>query len=255
MHDKAGVPLTRDVSIKVDWLDFGQKLSKVFTNGFKAFCGDVASGVEAGSDLIDAAKAIKKDIPLGNKALELILLCFAWAFDSLRATGSINEADAKAVAEAAIDNLKNRADAGELEIPYDFFQQPSDAKAYQLLRDEFLRNRQAYRQSKTEDEAELSARFDIAFRSGVWRLWTDRTSAFEDLAKTLNSPAAEAADFDRQWQAYRESLVHEFKVAPVFGQELTRVALAQLYVPLRCFWHENEQLQETVSGYVEELKS
>jgi hypothetical protein len=252
MHDKVGLQLTRDVALKVDWLDFGQKLSKVFIHGFKAFCGDVTSGMEVGSDLIDAAKTIEKDVPLGNKALELILLCFAWAFDTLRATGAINEADAKAVAKAAIDKLKERVDAEELEIPYDFFQRPSEAKAYQLLRNEFLRNRQTYRQSKTEDEAELSARFDSAFRSAVWRLWTDRMSAFEELAKALNSPAAEAADFDRQWQAYRESLVHEFHVAPVFGQELTRVSLAQLYVPLRCFWRESEQSKDHTSGYVEE---
>ena len=252
MAKKAGLKLTREVSLKVDWLSFAEKMFKAVTEGFKAFNGDFKGGVESVFALVGAAKSVKQDIPTGARALELILLCFAWPFDALRSTNHLKEDEAKEAARAAIDALKGRVETGKIQIPYDFFEQPEGAEPYQLLRDEFLRNRLTYRPSGAEDEAILKARFDSAFRSAVWEIWSDRGSAFEELAGKLASPAAKTADFERQWRAYRESLISEFHVTPVFGQEETRVSLGQLYVPLRCFWREVEMSEEDSSRYVDE---
>jgi hypothetical protein len=250
MHEKPGLRLDADISLKVDWLSFTAKLLKAVAAGFKAFNGDIKGGIESGAALTEAAKSISLDIPPSARALELILLCFAWAFDNIRASGHVNENEAKDLAKNAIAALKELVDGGQQEIPYDFFMTPSQAKVYQFLRDKFLEGRHAYRQSPVEDEEQLSARFDIAFRSAVWKLWTERTASFEELANTLNSDSAKAADFDRQWKAYRESIVCEFAVTPVFGQEATCISLKQLYVPLRCVWRDTTSEDKKLANYL-----
>jgi len=235
---ETGLKLSKEVSLEINWLDFSEKLAKSVVDGFKAFNGDFKSGIDAVSALFGAAKAINQDISIEARALELVLLCFAWSFDSLRASGHLKEKQAKDAARKAVALLKEKADAGQLKIPYDFFDNPQSAEAYQLLRYVFHKSRANYRPSKKENEAVFKARFDSAFRSAVWNIWSARAPIFEELARTLDSPAAKTADFERQWQAYRESLIREFHVDPVFGQEETNVSLGQLFVPLRCFWRE-----------------
>ena len=98
----------------------------------------------------------------------------------------------------------------------------------------------------------MRARFDSAFRSSVWEIWADRAALFDDLAQALNSPAVRASDFEKQWRAYRESIIRDFEVTPVFGQEETRVSLGQLFVPLRCLWREMKDANGEESRYVNE---
>lgn len=234
---KVGLTLSREVSLKVDWQSFTNNMVKAVTDGFQAYCGD--SGKSAGSvvSLWGAAKAISVDTPVETRAMELFLLCFAWSFDQVRASGLIQEEEARQTVKDTLGSFKARAEAGDLTIPYDFFENPSVAEPYQYLRDLFIEKREAYRPNG-DDRDLLTVRFDIAFRAGVWDLFSKRFSIFQDLAERLDSPAAKAADFDRQWVAYRESLINEFNVKPVFGQEETGVSLGQLYVPLRCMWVE-----------------
>lgn len=246
---RAGLVLTREASLKLDWADCAEKLNEVVTNGFKAFSGDFKAGAEAIFALLGAAKSIREDIPLGTKALDLIILCFAWSFDSLRASGHIQEDAARDTAKSAIELLKQRVELGKIEIPFNFFEHPTTAEPYQLLRDEFVRNRATYRVSTTEHEKILTHQFDSAFRCAVWAIWVDRVPALEELARALKSPAAKTADFERQWRSYRQSLINEFHVAPVFGQEDTCVSLGQLYVPLRCSWREAEHTEDDKASY------
>jgi hypothetical protein len=248
-NQKTGLRLTNEIGLKVDWLELTRNLYKCISGGFKAYVGDIKSGADAVFALIDAARAVKQDIPVGSKALELLVLCFAWSFDSIRASGHLQEDEAKNAAKRAISSLKARVDAGDIKIPYDFFDQPQAAEPYRILRDEFIESRGSYRPTKNENEAKLRARFDSSFRSAVWEVWASRVGAFEELARILSSPAAKSADVERQWQAYRESLVHEFEVVPVFGQEATSVALGQLYVPLRCFWRESDAPESSAFRY------
>lgn len=251
--EKTGIKLTREVSLEVDWVSLAENLLKLVTEGFKAFYGDFKGGVNAALALIGAAKAIKEDVSPGAKGLELIILCFAWSFDTLRATGHLSEDTAKNAARDAIDKLKKQVETGDLEIPFDFFEQPSSARPYQLLRNEFIIKRSAFRPpGADENEAVLKARFDSAFRSSVWDIWADRAAVFDDLAQALSSQAAKTSDFEKQWRAYRESIVSDFHVAPVFGQEETRVSLGQLFVPLRCLWREAKNANGETSRYASE---
>lgn len=251
MPQKVGLPLNNEVSLKVDWATLGEKLFKTVTGGFKAYNGDFKGGADAFFALLGAAKAVKQDVPLGARALELILLCFAWSFDSLRAGGHLDDEKIKEAAKKAIASLKKQVEGAKISIPYDFFEQPSSAEPYLLLRDQFVLHRSAFRASTSEKEELVRVRFDSAFRSAVWAIWADRSATFEELARVLESPAAKTADFERQWQAYRESLIGQFHITPVFGQEETKVSLGQLYTPLRCFWREIESIDDDESRYAD----
>lgn len=246
MTEKVGITLTKEIIIEVNWTGIAEKLFNVAVKGFAAYMGDVKSGVEAGFTLVGAAKEIEENVPEETRAFELIILCFAKSFDSIRASDYIDPNGAKKAAKDAIEWLKKEVEKNTLTIPYDFFDTPTSAKPYELLRDKYLENRKYYRLSLREKEEDLKYRFDSAFRAAVWELWSSNTKAFVDLANKLNSPTAKSADFERQWISYRQSLINDFNVSPVFGQSNTGVSLSQLYVPLRCTW--TEQLEEEIAA-------
>ena len=101
MAEKVGIKLTQEVSLKVEWAGFSQKMAKLVTDGFKAFHSDPISGVGAFGALIGVAKSVNQDVPVGARGLELILLCFAWSFDALRAREHLKEKTAKTAAKKA----------------------------------------------------------------------------------------------------------------------------------------------------------
>jgi hypothetical protein len=93
----------------------------------------------------------------------------------------------------------------------------------------------------------LRARFDAAFNQAVFAVWSRNTEKFEPLAAALNAPGASASAFEREWDAYRQSLIFDFEVKAIFGQEETKVSLSQLYVPLRGYWQSTEKDAPTLN--------
>src|SRR5262245_50669908 len=209
MDNKIGIILTRDVSLAVDWGNLSQNFATLIGKGAAALTGDFTSGMEALGALIGMSQAVKRDVPPGARALELIVLCFASAFDKIRKKTEVTRTEVDFFIDS-IAKFKDIIHAEAIVIQHDFFTYPSSSAPYKILRDTFISERNRFRKSSREDISELTFRFDAAFREAVFGLSITHTSLFDELSIILDSPSARAADFDRQWQIYRTRLIYEF---------------------------------------------
>lgn len=232
-----GIPFDIDIKHATDWRSFVAKMGDVAAQGFLTALG--GDGISGGiSALFDALAAIgKTEKSPGRQGWELFCLSFAWAFDSLRQ--DFCEPDvARQAAKAALEQARTRLTEAQYEITPDFLNYPSSLPLYREIRDAFVDRRAEFRPQGTESADSLKARFDSAFNRAIHAVWSQQPDRFAALAQALHAPGSSASAFERQWQAYRQQLIHEFTVKPVFGQEQTRVSLSQLYVPLRATWRE-----------------
>ena len=83
-----------------------------------------------------------------------------------------------------------------------------------------------------------------AYDHAMFEVYSRRPEIYQSLASIFSSPAAQAAERQINWTTYRSGLIYEFEVRPVFGQEATRLSLAQLYVPLRGYWPKDDSATE-----------
>ncbi|KAF0223423.1 MAG: hypothetical protein FD176_1885 [Rhodospirillaceae bacterium] len=245
-----GIPFDIDIKHATDWRTFAGKMGDVAAQGFLTALG--GDGISGGiSALFDALAAIgKTEKSPGRQGWELFCLSFAWAFDSLRQDFCKPDV-AKQAAKAALEQARTRLTEAQYEITTDFLNYPSSLPLYREIRDAFVDRRAEFRPQGTESAESLKARFDSAFNRAIHAVWSQQPDRFAALAQALHAPGLEASASERQWQAYRQQLIHEFTVKPVFGQEQTRVSLSQLYVPLRGTWREkakgrDERYQEHI---------
>lgn len=245
-----GISFDIDIKHATDWRSFVAKMGDVAAQGFLTALG--GDGISGGiSALFDALAAIgKTEKSPGRQGWELFCLSFAWAFDSLRQ--DFCEPDlARQAAKAALERARTRLTEAQYEITTDFLNYPSSLPLYREIRDAFVDRRAEFRPQGTESADSLKARFDSAFNRAIHAVWSQQPDRFAALAQALHAPGLEASASEQQWQAYRQQLIHEFTVKPVFGQEQTRVSLSQLYVPLRATWREkakgrDERYQEHI---------
>ncbi|WP_173977250.1 NACHT domain-containing NTPase [Magnetospirillum sp. LM-5] len=164
----------------------------------------------------------------------MFCLSFAWAFDSLRADLGDPQV-AKDAAKKALAVARQAVEKNAF-IPTGFLRQPTTLPIYAVVRDAFVSQRASFRPHGGEEAAVLKARLDSAFTRAVFEVWSKDTGRFAPLETALKAPGASANAFEREWDAYRQRLIWEFTIKPVFGQEETKVSLSQLYVPLRGLW-------------------
>ena len=233
-----GIDIIPDVSLEVNWATFTTGLGTVAAQGFATAFGVTDGGSNAISALVAAAGAIKPNIPVGARAWELFCLSFAWAFDELRAIGDLDPENARGAAREAMNAAKVAVQSITQVMPSSFLQRPTTLPLYQVVRDAFIRRKSSFRVDTSEEDTVLASRLDSAFTRAVFEVWSRNPDTFQPISVALSAPAQSATSFDVQWRAYRNSLIHEFEVRPVFGQERTRVSLSQLYLPLRAIWRE-----------------
>jgi NACHT domain/Pentapeptide repeats (8 copies) len=231
-----GIAFTLDVDLKVDWRNFTTNMGVVAAQGFALAFGidGFSNGISA---LIGALSSVKTDLSPRRCGWELFCLSFAWSFDSLREDLADGE-DAKRAALEALASAKDKIGKDTSIIPVSFLEHPTTLPLYQACREVFVERRTAFRPTGAETAESLRARFDSAFNRAIFEVWSKRPERFTPLAQALNSPGATANAFEREWDAYRQRLIYDFNVRPVFGQEQTKVSLAQLYVPLRGTWSD-----------------
>nr|WP_041368119.1 pentapeptide repeat-containing protein [Methylocella silvestris] len=235
---ETGILLVRDSTLKAEWPKFVANIVKVVGSGFAIFHGHLDHIPEGISSLVEAAGAISIDAPPGERGWLLFALGFAWAFDELRARGQLDDIGVETAVRDALAEAKERVDQGEQIIPTSFLDQPTTLPLYRLVRDSFVERKGAFRAAGGEKDDILRARFDAAFDRAIFLLWSQSPEQYQPLAAALNAPGAAAHAFRLEWDAYRKGLIHEFEVKPVFGQETLKIALSQIYVPLRGVWRE-----------------
>ncbi|WP_081504222.1 pentapeptide repeat-containing protein [Sphingomonas sp. PAMC 26621] len=231
------VPLKRSLSVKVDWASFATNLADVAAQGFITAFG--IDGISGGiSALINVLGSVKSEDDAGENAWRLFWLSFAWSLDELRSTSAIDDERLRRVVKDSLDAARVRTDAGSEDVPVSFLTRPTSLPIYKIVRDEFVARRSEFRLTPNETAPELSARFDSAFSRAVSEIWIKKPDSFKALASLIQIPGDQAAAFEDQWAAYRNKLIHDFEVKPMFGQEDGRVSLSQSYIPLRCQWRD-----------------
>ena len=237
-----GVELTKEINAKVDWNGIVEKLPEIISNGAKALAGDGFSGFKALASTWSASKSIEFEQPLGSKALELIILSFAMSVDILVEQNKVEIDVARSASIEAIASLETLIGKEIVIIPVNFFCQPDSSKPYEFLETCFFENLIKLKAIKNVNALKTALR--VNFRLSIFHLFAQRNATYEELSEVLGSESALLADFDRQWLAYREQLIREFQVNPIFGQEETGVSLGQLYTPLRSIWIEKKEKAE-----------
>lgn len=235
----AGIPITREVEIAVDWRELGTKLTEVLTQGFLTALG--GDGVSGGiSALIGAAGSIKADAEPGQKIWSLVLLCFAWTLDDLKSDGLTDIPGLRLALRDALDDARKSVDLGNQTCPTTFLERPTTLPLYKLLRDSVIAKKVQFRLRALDSDAALTARFDAAFNRSVFEILLKRADLYQSIAHIFSLPGIGASDFAISWETYKKNLIYDFEVKPVFGQEQSKISLSQLYVPLRGHWPRKE---------------
>ena len=91
-----------------------------------------------------------------------------------------------------------------------------------------------------EQSEHLRERLDTALKTGLYRVWEADAARFQPIADRLQGPIAEGFRRERQWQRHNDWIRSEFYGADVFSFETLPqpVKLKDVYIRLRCVWHE-----------------
>lgn len=232
-----GLPVSSDVRLKVDWTSFSTNLSNAAAQGFLSAFG-IADGIgNAIGALASAAGAVKIENDPSRKVWELISLSFAWAYDQIRAERSNpGSPDADKKMRAAILGLGKSFGEEEYVVPASFLTQPAGLTLYIKLRNFVLENPYLFGLDPHLGAESYEFRFDASFNRAVFEVWTVNAESLQTVALALNPAGATAVQYEFEWAKYRESLVFDFEVKPIFGQEQAKISASQVYVPLRATW-------------------
>lgn len=232
------IGMGRTLKLSVDWRALITNFSDALVQGFATAHG-ITDGVSSAiSALINVAGSVKIADDPEQKAWQLFWLSFGWTLDELRSEGGFKDDGLRGVVKDALEDARKKADDSSLVIPVSFLSRPTTLPLYKVVRDEFVLRSSEFRSSGEESVERLSARFDSAFNRAVFEIWARRAETFQSLFLALAAPGVESNTLEIQWSAYREKLIYDFEVRPVFGQEKTKISLAQLYIPLRGAWFE-----------------
>lgn len=239
-----GVEIGTDVSLRIDWKNLVSNLTAVATQGFATAHGITDETSNAISALISAASSIKIESTPGQRAWELVSLAIAWSLDELRHAGAVGALRAGTWVKSAIESAKEGATAETAIMTATFLTTPCLLPLYTQVRDSLVKYKADFRLNSNETDLTLQSRFDIAFNRAVFEIWSKNSDLLQPLQAALLAPGAAASAHDLEWNAYRESLIYDFEVKAVFGQEETKVSVSQLYIPLRAIWIEEDNEPE-----------
>jgi hypothetical protein len=231
------IPLSRSVTLKVDWKVLSSKLLELIGSGFSAaFGGDGLSG--GVSALFGALSAVGLDHDPGERAYSLTLLSFGWALDELTARGSAERGPLKERFPKIIQRARDAVGTNEGIVPVTFLDRPTQLPLYIALRDALVADRGIFRPNAAESEEAIRARFDAAFERGLFEMRLKRPELWTPIEDLFSSISGGPVERRTNWDLYRRRLIFDFVVRPTFGQELSKIPISQLYTPLRCFWRK-----------------
>jgi uncharacterized protein YjbI with pentapeptide repeats len=247
---KPKIKFENGISLKADWGEFSSSLIKLISGGFALAFGKTDAAPSTLTALIDLGGSVGIEDTPGRKAWHLFWLSFAWAVSNVKfSSADCLEAERTKLSntiKGMIERVRDKTNGPESYVYADFFERPVQLALYQILRDEFVEARQNILLDSNESNEQLRARLDSAFSRAVFEIVSKNTEKYQSLATALNAPGRATNSFELQWEAYRQKLIYDFEVQPMFGQPSGGVSLGQAYVPLRCHWHEKANESEVV---------
>jgi hypothetical protein len=231
----ATVILVRKTDLAADWKDFSANVASSATDYFlKGWPDAAASGI---SSLVKLVSSVRLERNVGEKVWSLSVLGFAWGLNEV-ISAETDKSEFQTAFRFALDKAKQSVSSGGISVPHSFLTRPSTIDIYRSLRDNFVR--QLLNLESNGVKNSLKYRLDAAFTRGVFELWSQRPEFYAPIAEVLKAPAALSAELELSWEAYRASLIYDYAVNPVFGQEINKISLGQLHVPLRASWLKSE---------------
>lgn len=231
------VELMPEIRLSADWSEFAGGLSAAATDFFMKGAPDgAASGIGA---LVKFLASVRMDPNPAQRAWALAVLSFAWSMDQISKTENFDPEHLKAALRAGIDEAKAVITSDPLMIPSNFFQHPTSIPVYRTI----IRRVIEYLVSanKISDPIEFNYKMDAAFNRAIYEIWSRKPDFYQPVMDTISNPGEPAANMALSWSRYRAKLVYDFGVRPLFGQEEGKIAISQLYVPLRCLWVKEKQ--------------
>lgn len=242
----ATLTIERDARLAVDWEGIVAGLTEALANfTMKGFADGGVSGIVS---LVKAATSARIDEPTEARAWRVAALSFAWAVGRIHDETQISKDGLRQSLSLALAAAKSSIDKGEAVIGRSFLERPTTLPLYKEMKSTLLGNRTETVAGSVISDSLFSAKLDIAFNQGVFAVWSRKPDYFRSLAEALQSPGADAVENDFSWTLYRESLKYQFHVQPVFGQDKESISLAQIYVPLRAYWKNEDDKDYNFRG-------
>ena len=95
------------------------------------------------------------------------------------------------------------------------------------------------------NDEEIRRRYAELVRYISARVFALKTGFYQELVNALEGPFAEAFNRDQAWARHANWIVREFHEGQVFAPKLDKPpSLAEVYHPLRCYWHEEAETGE-----------
>lgn len=172
--------------------------------------------------------------PIEARAFGLFALSVATAVDELvPRTGADGNGVYRSAAKSLTTLIAAQLDKEKYYLDQRFFSRPSSNKLFSIFRPDLVEILSTIRGNNKVD---LGSKLDAAFNSSVHKVWRSRPEYFSPIAEALATPGLEAARYEIEWCNYRSRLIERFSLSTLFGQEATKVALSDLYVPLDARW-------------------
>lgn len=229
------VVLPVDMSISADWKHFVSDAAKALVELFTKGPADAAATGVGG--LLNLATSFKAERSPGHLAWVLTISATAWAIQD---TITLDEQNRNLVLKAlrsALNDGKSQLDRDGLEFPLDFFTRPTRLPFYVQMSDNIIR--EIY-QEDDRKRREAKYKIDAAFARGIFLIYSSKHDYYAPLFSLLLMPDSPSSSLENAWSAYRAKLRYDFCVRPIFGQEVEKISLSQLYVPLRGVWLNEE---------------
>ena len=231
-----GVSLTPDVIITAEWSDFGASLAASVSDlVLKGPLEAVSSGVSA---LVKLVTSVKVEDNLGFRIWRLAALSVAWSAGQVNSRRFLDDGAIIDIVSGSITKARLRIEKEGLFVPVTFLTRPTSLPIYGLMRTDIESDLKV--SVDTYLVKEIMYKIDSSFRRGVFEIWSKKREYFNMIASDIRASGSASAEFELNWEAYRSTLVHDFEVKPLFGQERTGISISQLYVPLRGIWRDDE---------------
>jgi hypothetical protein len=200
--------------------------------------------LDALADLADAMKAGRAtDETLGQRAWTLWRESVAFTLEEFFRTAKLERTPERAgklkalVEDILEDSAKIVADE-ELTLSVHDLKIPHDFRLYWELRATIPAWAKDAAPKHLRDDDYLKSRLDRAFIQGFHRAWIDGAEHFAPLKEAFEATGGAATERFDAWLRYYAWLRAEVEDQPLFGQEEGGPSLADIFVPLRCFWRE-----------------
>ena len=206
--------------------------------------GSLPSAVSAAFGALNAVEVKDED-----SAFILIAFSAAYAVDRLAPTakgrtlakdlgrGDRDGAtvDGASIGRRILDALTEYASTQPYGLTSAFLEHPASLPLYRDLQPALLA---ILREARLEafDDATAIAQLDAAFNAAPHAVFQAQPDRFHHLLKRLQTAGGAPARGEWDWRRYRAHLKEGFTVEPLLGQEATKIALAQLYIPLNAIW-------------------